>query len=75
MGPQLPHDVEAAAPGQHHVQHNHVVQAGQGVIQAVRSGIHYVHGVFLLTHNLAQRLGQTHLVLYNQHTHRSASLT
>ena len=61
--------LEAVHLGKHHIEHNGVVLPGEGVVQPVRPVEHHVGLIALLRHDLAQRLGQAALVLYNQDAH------
>lgn len=63
--------LKAAHLGKHHIEHDGVVLPGEGVVQPVRPVKHHVGLIALLRHDLAQRLGQAALVLYNQDAHIS----
>ena len=68
-GPEPPGHLKSIYLGKHHIKNDHVVLAGKGIVQTARPVIDHVRLITLFGHDLAQRLGQMTLVLYDQNSH------
>lgn len=51
--------------GQHHIQNDQIILAGQAIINAIRSVAYHVRLIALVLHKLPQRLSQPRLVFHN----------
>ena len=70
--PQTAQNREAVQLGEHHVQKHHVVNAGQGVVQAGFPVVPHVRGVSVQLQKVLQGRGKPCLVFNYQYTHSAS---
>ena len=63
---QFTHNVKPISFRQHHIQHDHIVDPAECVIEAGLSVVHDISRVFIFLHNLAKRFSQADFIFRDE---------
>ena len=74
LRPQAAQHGEAVQLGQHHVQQDHVINGGQGVVQPRLAVVADVHRIAVQLQQVLEGGGQADLILHHQYAHEITSV-